>query len=199
MMTRLFHSAMTALGFSGQSYASYQKLCLRNLFIRVLAENASMAAFLGSVLVLHFGPNKDVYPYFAFDEHERAAAGGGGSSTATALGSLLGGVASWLARGGATTSTLAAAASSSSPSATAAAAGYYDFNLTFYASSVTWACELAAALAVRLVISVCFGLDVGAEGKLDLAVWPELLPTCVAVMVHVLQNMFFSIIRLSFR
>ncbi len=27
-----------------------------------------MLAFLGSILVLHYGSNKDVYPYFAFDE-----------------------------------------------------------------------------------------------------------------------------------
>ena len=36
------------------------------------------------------------------------------------------------------------------------------------------------------------------EAKQDLGLWPELLPTGVVVMVHVLQNMFFSIIRLRF-
>jgi len=39
---------------------------------------------------------------------------------------------------------------------------------------------------------------VTAEGKRDLAAWPELLPTGVVVMVHVLQNMLFSIVRLDF-
>lgn len=146
MMTRSFHRALTLLGLNGQSYGSYQKLQARNVFIRFLAENASMAAFLGSIAVLHFGANKDVYPYFAFDDADEP----------------------------------------------------YDFRLTFRASSVTWACELAASVAVRGLIRLCFGVDVDVEGKLDLAVWPELLPTSVTVTLHVLQNMIFSIIRLQF-
>ncbi|KAL0935271.1 uncharacterized protein CTRU02_209862 [Colletotrichum truncatum] len=148
-MSRLYHRVTVALNLTDQSYASYQKVCTRNVFIRFLAENASMAAFLGSVLVLHFGANKDVYPYFAFDMKEKGTDG-------------------------------------------------YDFNFTFWASSVTWACELVASVCVRVLIRYIYGVDVGMEGKLDLAVWPELLPTCVAVMFHVLQNMFFSIIRLQF-
>lgn len=146
MMTRSFHRILTVLGLNGLSYGSYQKLQARNVFIRFLAENASMATFLGSVVVLHYGANKAVYPYFAFDNDEP-----------------------------------------------------YDFPLTFTASAVTWACELVASLAVRLLIRLCFKVDVGLEGKLDFTVWPELLPTCVAVMLHVLQNMLFSIIRLKFR
>ncbi|KAF4460047.1 hypothetical protein FALBO_13181 [Fusarium albosuccineum] len=148
MMTPLVHRILSLLGLNTQSYGSYQKLQTRNVFIRFLAENVSMAAFLGSILVLHFGANKDVYPYFAFDTDSKP---------------------------------------------------YYDFDLTFYASTVTWACELVASLAVRGLIRVFFHIDVGLEGKLDLAVWPELMPTCVAVMLHVLQNMLFSIIRLQFR
>lgn len=147
MMSPLVHKILSVLGLNTQSYGSYQKVQTRNVFIRFLAENVSMAAFLGSILVLHFGANKDVYPYFAFDDKD----------------------------------------------------GLYDFDLTFYASMVTWACELVASLAVRGLISVFYGVDVGLEGKLDLAVWPELMPTCVAVMLHVLQNMLFSIIRLQFR
>ncbi|RMJ07104.1 hypothetical protein CDV36_013293 [Fusarium kuroshium] len=147
MMTSLFHRILCILGLNGQSYGSYQKLQTRNVFIRFLAENVSMAAFLGSILVLHFGANKDVYPYFAFDTEGEP----------------------------------------------------YDFNLTFYASMVTWACELVASVVVRGLIRIFFHIDVGLEGKLDLAVWPELMPTCVAVMLHVLQNMLFSIIRLQFR
>lgn len=146
-MSRTYHRVMTFLGLSGQTYASYQKLCIRNVFIRSLAENVSMLAFLGSILVLHFGPNKDVYPYFAFDDPDNEG---------------------------------------------------YDFGLTFYASSITWGCELAAGIVLRGVIAYCFGVNASVEGKLDLAVWPELLPTSVAVMLHVLQNMLFSIIRLHF-
>lgn len=146
LMSPFFHRILSALRLTTLTYPSYQKLCARNVFIRFIAENASMTTFLGAVLVLHFGANKDVYPYFAFD--------GAGEP--------------------------------------------YDFNLTFYASSVTWACELAAAVAVRLLIRWFYGVNVDLEGKLDLAVWPELLPASAAVILHVLQNMLFSIIRLQF-
>ncbi|XDG08462.1 hypothetical protein ABKA04_008077 [Annulohypoxylon sp. FPYF3050] len=129
------------------SYASYQKICTRNVFIRFLAENVSMLTFLGSILVLHFGANKDVYPYFAFDDPDEL----------------------------------------------------YDFELTFYASMITWACELTAGIVLRGLIRWIFGVNASVEGKMDLAVWPELLPTSVAVMLHVLQSMLFSIIRLHFR
>ncbi|KAF5680806.1 hypothetical protein FHETE_194 [Fusarium heterosporum] len=148
MMTSFVHRALTILGLNNQSLGSYQKLQTRNIFIRFLAENVSMVAFLGSILVLHFGANKDVYPYFAFDTEDDEG---------------------------------------------------YNFGLTFYASSVTWACELVASIAVRGLIRLCFQIDVGLEGKLDLAVWPELMPTSAAVMLHVLQNMLFSIIRLQFQ
>ncbi|KAG6118911.1 hypothetical protein E4U14_006158 [Claviceps sp. LM454 group G7] len=146
MMTRSVHRALTVVGMNGLSYGSYQKIQTRNVFIRFLAENTSMATFLGSVAVLHYGSNKAVYPHFAFDRDDEP----------------------------------------------------YDFQLTFWASSVTWACELVASLAVRLLIQLCFNVDVGLEGKLDFTVWPELLPTCVAVTLHILQNMLFSIIRLQF-
>ncbi|KAK3984383.1 hypothetical protein QBC44DRAFT_388490 [Cladorrhinum sp. PSN332] len=148
LMSRPVHWFLSVIGLNGQSYGSYQKICIRNVFIRFLAENASMLAFLGSVVVLHFGANQDVYPYFAFDGSE--------------------------------------------------AMGKYTFNLTFYASSVTWACELAASFVVAGLIRVIYKVSVVQEGKLDFAVWPELLPTSVAVILHVLQNMLFSIIRLQF-
>ncbi|KAK4242692.1 hypothetical protein C8A03DRAFT_40033 [Achaetomium macrosporum] len=149
LMSAPFHWFLTVVGINGQSYGSYQKLCIRNVFIRFLAENASMLAFLGSVVVLHFGANKDVYPYFAFDGTEENED--------------------------------------------------YDFGLTFYASSITWGCELAASFIVAGLIRCIYKVSVVTEGKLDFVVWPELLPTCVAVMLHVLQNMLFSIIRLQFR
>ncbi|XXH05589.1 peroxisome assembly protein (Peroxin-2) [Hypoxylon texense] len=146
-MTQTYHRVLSMVGLTGQSYASYQKIRTRDVFIRSLAENVSMLAFLGSILALHFGPNKHVYPYFAFDDPDEL----------------------------------------------------YDFELTFYASAVTWACELAAGIVLRQLIRWVFGVNASAEGKMDLAVWPELLPTSVAVTLHVLQSMLFSIIRLHFR
>ncbi|KAJ4414152.1 hypothetical protein N0V85_003270 [Neurospora sp. IMI 360204] len=149
LMSRPVHWFLTITNLSGQSYGSYQKICIRNVFIRFVAENASMLAFLGSIVILHFGPNKDVYPYFAFD--------GEPDDTSD-----------------------------------------FDFGLTFYASSITWACELAAGFIVSGLIRLIYGVNVVTEGKLDFAVWPELLPTSVAVVLHVLQNMLFSIVRLQF-
>ncbi len=146
-MTRAWHRLLGLLGLTGQSYGAYQKTCVRNVFVRSLAENASMLAFLGSVVALHLGANRDVYPYFAFDDPGEP----------------------------------------------------YDFRLTVAAAATTWACELAAAAALRLLVRWFFGVDPAAEGRLDLAVWPELLPTSVVVMLHVLQNMLFSIVRLQFR
>ncbi|KAH6650966.1 hypothetical protein F5144DRAFT_480545 [Chaetomium tenue] len=148
-MSAPFHWFLSVIGVNGQSYGSYQKMCIRNVFIRFMAENASMLTFLGSVVVLHFGANKDVYPYFTFDSTEED--------------------------------------------------GGYNFGLTFYASTITWACELAASFIVDWLIRWIYKVSVVTEGKLDFIVWPELLPTCVAVMLHVLQNMLFSIIRLQFR
>ncbi|CAK7206542.1 hypothetical protein SEUCBS139899_009338 [Sporothrix eucalyptigena] len=149
LMCSWTHRLLVALGLNGQTYGAFQKVCVRNIFVRFVAENASMLAFLGSLLVLHFGPNRDVYPYFAFDD---GLDGGPG----------------------------------------------YTFSFTLYASSITWACELGAAFIVSGLIRYFYGLSVVGEGKMDLAVWPELLPTSVAVSVHVLQNMLFSIIRLQF-
>ncbi|KAF2969673.1 hypothetical protein GQX73_g3905 [Xylaria multiplex] len=146
-MTKTYHRALTMLGLTGQSYGSYQKICTRNVFIRFLAENVSMLTFLGSILVLHFGPNTDVYPYFAFDDPDEP----------------------------------------------------YNFNFTLVASAITWACEIIAGIVLRGLIRWIFGVNANIEGRMDLAVWPELLPTSVAVMLHVLQNMLFSIIRLQFQ
>jgi hypothetical protein len=145
-MTRTYHSVLSLIGFNGQKYSEYAKFCVRNVFIRSIAENVSMIAFLGEVVVLHFGSNRKVYPYFAFDDPSEV----------------------------------------------------YTFSLTFYASIVTWACEIVAGWVVRRIIAYACKLDVAGEGKRDLVEWPELLPTGLVVMLHVLQNMLFSIIRLKF-
>lgn len=125
-----------------------------------------MLAFLGSILVLHYGSNKDVYPYFAFDRYT-----------------------------GLPPPSLGADKKDSTPAGTGEG---YDFGLTFYASVVTWACEIIAGWVVRRILWFGWKVNVTGEGKRDLAMWPELLPTGVVVMVHVLQNMLFSIVRLRF-
>ncbi|OAA55224.1 hypothetical protein SPI_08319 [Niveomyces insectorum RCEF 264] len=167
LMARGTHRLLAALGLNGQTYAAYQKVCVRNVFVRFVAQNTTMLAFLGSLFVLHFGPNRAVYPYFAFD----ADGGDGGDRSGP---------------GGITRS----AGNEDN--------GGYTFSFTLYASSITWACELVAAVVVSALIRGIYGMQVVAEGTMDLVVWPELLPTSVAVAVHVLQNMLFSIIRLRF-
>lgn len=159
-MSKGFHYILTVLSINNQSLPSYQKFCARNIFIRGLAENVSMLAFLGSVVVLHYGSNKNVYPYFAFDQSNSSLP-------------------------------------PSSPLPIGGGEGY-DFGLTFYASIVTWACEIVAAWIVRRILWYGWNMDVTGEAKQDLGTWPELLPTGVVVMVHVLQNMLFSIVRLRF-
>ncbi|KAH8800954.1 hypothetical protein F5882DRAFT_318110 [Hyaloscypha sp. PMI_1271] len=155
-MSKPYHYVLTLLSINNQSLSAYQKFAARNIYIRSLAECVSMLAFLGAILVLHYGANKDVYPYFAFDR----VTDGPGDGPLSGDG--------------------------------------YDFGLTFYASIVTFACELVAAWIVRRILWYGWKMDVTGEAKQDLGMWPELLPTGVVVMVHVLQNMFFSIVRLRF-
>lgn len=135
-----------------------------------------MLTFLGSILVLHYGSNKDVYPYFAFDRPSSSWPGDlpGANNTTTPPNDGIGNTP-WDGGG-----------------------DEYDFGRTFYASVVTWACEIVAAWVVRRLMWLGWEMDVTGEGKRDLVMWPELLPTGVVVMVHVLQNMLFSIVRLRF-
>ena len=161
MMSKPFHSMLTLLSINSQPLASYRKFCARNTFIRTLSETVSMLAFLGSVLVLHYGTNKDVYPYFAFPQNSEAREPDAGANPV----------------GG---------------------GDDYSFTLTMYASMVTWACELVAGWIVRRILWFGWKMDVTGEARADLGTWPELLPTGVVVMVHVLQNMMFTIARLKF-
>lgn len=163
-----FHYVLSVLKINGQSLQTYQKYCARNIYLRSLAECVSMIAFLASILVLHYGANKEVYPYFTFDPAPANA-------TMAGVGGL-----------------------PNMPELPGGNVEVYDFNLTFYASMVTFACEIVAAWIVRRVLSFGWNINVTGEAKQDLTLWPELLPTGVVVMVHVLQNMFFSIIRLRF-
>ncbi|KAI9735748.1 MAG: hypothetical protein M1818_006356 [Claussenomyces sp. TS43310] len=165
-MSSIFHSALSILGLNNQPYPLYQKYAGRSIFIRSLSENVSMLSFLGQVAVLHFGHNRRVYPYFAFDDKS--------SPPPSAMLAPTSGLP-WDGAG-----------------------RIYDFRLTFWASSVTWVSELTAAWIVRRVINRVYGFNVNLEGVGDLGAWPELLPTSLAVMVHVLQNMIFGIVRLEF-
>ncbi|KAI1004236.1 hypothetical protein K3495_g3975 [Podosphaera aphanis] len=159
-MCKTYHCILTLISINGQSLQQYQKFCARNIYIRNLSECVSMVTFLGSILVLHYGPNKNVYPYFAFDRK------------------------------------FGTAADQKLPEVDSNAG--YDFGLTFYASMVTFACEVLAAWIVRRIVWLGWQINVTDEAIKDLSTWPEMLPSVVIVMVHVLQNMLFSIVRLRF-
>ncbi|KAI5851460.1 hypothetical protein DFP73DRAFT_155772 [Morchella snyderi] len=145
-MTRAVHSAYVWAGWNAQDYGEYKKFVGRYFYVRGLAENVSMVAWLGWVVGLHYGWNTKVYPYFSFSDREDP----------------------------------------------------YTFELTFFASLATWACEMLAAWIVRRLVRNWFKFDVTAEAVGDFIKYPGLVPACLAVMVHVLQNMLFSIIRLRF-
>ena len=173
-MSTYWHWLLAVLGLSGQKYEAYSKFCRRSIFIRTLSENVSMAAFLGQIVVLHYGSNRDVYPYFAFDGDAD-----GGSPIV------------WDPR--------PSYPPSISPTPSGEIEKLYDFHRTVQLSAVTWLCEMMAAWVVRRIIRGVYKKDVAAEGWGDLRRWPELLPTSAAVMVHVLQNMVFGIIRIRFK
>ncbi|KAG0651858.1 hypothetical protein D0Z07_0800 [Hyphodiscus hymeniophilus] len=183
-ISKPFHYLLTLVSINNQTLPSYQKFCARNIFIRGLAENVSMMAFLGSVVVLHYGGNKDVYPYFAFDQARNGTSPSDLFRQSDYLLKL---------------SFLKPYGNDDTGGGFPLDGGEsYDFGLTFYASIVTWACEIFAGWIVRRILWFGWKVDVTGEGKNDLGMWPELLPTGVVVMVHVLQNMLFSIVRLRF-
>jgi hypothetical protein len=181
MMSQPFHYFLTLVSINNQALPSYQKFCARNIFIRGLAENVSMLAFLGSVVVLHYGRNQGVYPYFAFDKAQNST-----SSTTLAQISIF------------KPSFLKTYTNDDMAGFPLDGGESYDFGLTFYASIVTWACEMFAGWILRRIFWLGWKMDVTGEAMSDLGMWPELLPTGVVVMLHVLQNMLFSIVRLRF-
>jgi hypothetical protein len=124
-MTQSIHKFLVLVGLNGQEYSEYKKFIGRSFFLRGIAENVSMLAFLGETVALHFGNNKDAYPYFSFSDPNDP----------------------------------------------------YTFELTFYASVVTWACEIVAGWIVRRIMGWAFAFNVTAEGNTDLMSWPELVPT----------------------
>lgn len=55
----------------------------------------------------------------------------------------------------------------------------YTFQLTFYASLATWACEILAGWVVRRVMEWWFRFSVTEEAVADLVRYPELVPACL--------------------
>jgi len=148
-MTRPFHKTLRYFKLNGQNYDEWKKTVGRSFYVRGLAENVSMVAWLGWVIVLHYGYNTKIYPYFAFSENEKNGEG-------------------------------------------------YTFSLTFWWSLWTWVCEVVAGWIVRRAMSWGWKFNVTSEAVGDFVKYPELFPASLLVMVHVLQNMLFSIVRVKF-
>ncbi|ORX99749.1 hypothetical protein K493DRAFT_212260 [Basidiobolus meristosporus CBS 931.73] len=69
-MSRFFHRILVRFCGMERSYEEYIKNIGRAFFIRNIAENVTMMAFLGWVIILNFGPNAKLYPYLKFKEDE---------------------------------------------------------------------------------------------------------------------------------
>ncbi|KAF3923883.1 hypothetical protein ABW21_db0209511 [Orbilia brochopaga] len=144
-----FHRLLTYLNLAGTSYSEHVKTTGRSFFLRGLSENVSMLAFLGWIVVLHYGSNREVYPYLSFRDAQVRE-------------------------------------------------DNYTFELTFWASLVTWALEIVSGWCVRRAFWLGWEFGVTGEGKRDLVDFEGLLVASIAVMVHALMNMLMSIIRLKF-
>ncbi|EPS35207.1 hypothetical protein H072_11586 [Dactylellina haptotyla CBS 200.50] len=148
-ISHTFHRFMTYLGFTSTTYSEHVKLTGRSFYLRGLSENVSMLAFLGCIVVLHYGSNREVYPYLSFRDTNVMEDG-------------------------------------------------YTFELTFFASLITWALEILSGWCVRRIFWFGWEFGVTGEGKRDLVDFEGLLVASIAVMVHALMNMLMSIIRLKF-
>lgn len=113
-----------------KDYEQHLDAMAQSLFLRNLAENVTMMAFLGWLTVLHFGPNREVYPVHLLSRirmsrlrHSR----------------LTGDVQFF------------AFESDIDP---------YNYNLTVSASAVIWATELVASFFARRLCWLGYGVDV---------------------------------------
>lgn len=55
---------------SDLSLERFRKNAARGFYLKAWAANTTMAAFLGWVTILHFGPNRPAYPYFDFSTED---------------------------------------------------------------------------------------------------------------------------------
>ncbi|KAG0211280.1 hypothetical protein BGX28_008225 [Mortierella sp. GBA30] len=67
-MTHTVYRTLVYLFGITRTYEEYKRQVGRGLFLRNLAENVTMLAFLLWVNILTYGPNAKIYPYFQFDD-----------------------------------------------------------------------------------------------------------------------------------
>ncbi|KAF9953629.1 hypothetical protein BGZ72_005261 [Mortierella alpina] len=67
-MTHTVYRTLVYLFGITRTYEEYKRQVGRGLFLRNLAENVTMLAFLCWVNILYYGPNAKIYPYFQFKD-----------------------------------------------------------------------------------------------------------------------------------
>lgn len=65
-MTTWCHKLISYFTHDPKSWEEYVESVGTSFYLRNLAQNTSMLAFLGWLSILHFGPNQNMYPFFAF-------------------------------------------------------------------------------------------------------------------------------------
>ncbi|KAM0789179.1 hypothetical protein ACM66B_000027 [Microbotryomycetes sp. NB124-2] len=66
-MSKSFHRLLVWVFGVDKDWEEYAESVGTMLYLRNLSENVTMAAFLGWLTILHYGPNVTIYPFFAFD------------------------------------------------------------------------------------------------------------------------------------
>lgn len=65
-MTPLFYRALVVLVGYPKTVDEHREQVATNAQTRSIAQNVSMVGFLGWLVILHYGPNSAVYPFFKF-------------------------------------------------------------------------------------------------------------------------------------
>ena len=72
VMSSYVHWVVNKCSSTESSIEHHRKSAARGFYLKTWAANTTMAAFLGWVTILHFGPNRLAYPYFEFlpEDHD---------------------------------------------------------------------------------------------------------------------------------
>ncbi|GAA5886799.1 hypothetical protein JCM16303_005707 [Sporobolomyces ruberrimus] len=65
-MSKTFHRILSWTVGTSMDWPEYSHSVATMFYLRNLSENVTMVAFLGWVTILHWGPNKLIYPFFSF-------------------------------------------------------------------------------------------------------------------------------------
>jgi hypothetical protein len=73
----------------------------------------------------------------------------------------------------------------------------YNVNLTVFASLIVWGSEIMAGFITRLTLKRYFHLSVTREAVKDFKRYPDLIVVMILVVIHILQDMLLSLVRIS--